>query len=171
MLSNEKLHHQMITLVHEKLYQYIRHPYLDLQEAGLQAGQKVLEIGCGPGFFSVPAAFIVGNQGRLVTIDVNPWAVKCTQEKIAAAGLNNADVLQLDAACTDLPAGSFDLVFVFGFRHPKGDLHPILQEIHRLLKDDGILAWEGTLQPPQTLFTHLDRNSRIVRYRKVRKQL
>jgi hypothetical protein len=44
--------------------------------AGIRSGEEVLEIGCGTGFFTVPAAELVGNKGRVYAVDPHPlgWA-------------------------------------------------------------------------------------------------
>jgi ubiquinone/menaquinone biosynthesis C-methylase UbiE len=64
-----------MSLVHEDLYGLFRDPYKALRAAGLEPGQKVLEVGCGPGFFTVPAAKTVGQGGIVYALDVNPLAI------------------------------------------------------------------------------------------------
>jgi ubiquinone/menaquinone biosynthesis C-methylase UbiE len=44
----------------------VRNPYKLLKAAGLEEGQKVIEVGCGPGFFTIPAARIVGDEGHVL---------------------------------------------------------------------------------------------------------
>jgi 2-polyprenyl-3-methyl-5-hydroxy-6-metoxy-1,4-benzoquinol methylase len=39
---------------------------------GLQ-GRTVVEVGCGTGFFTIPAAQIIGEQGRLVAMDIHSF--------------------------------------------------------------------------------------------------
>jgi ubiquinone/menaquinone biosynthesis C-methylase UbiE len=167
MTLTDKLHFQMISLVHEKLYTFVRNPYQDLRSAGLRGGQVALEIGCGPGFFTLPAAAIVGSHGHLVSLDINPWAVKSTQQKVKEAGLENVEVLLGDASNTGLPCEHFDLIFIFGLGHAEGDLENILVESHRTLKRSGSLAIEGRLQPPDRLFQKLPGSGRILRYHRI----
>jgi len=46
-----------MSLIHDNpLRRKCSNPYKTLEEAGLKSGQKVLEIGCGPGFFTIPTA-------------------------------------------------------------------------------------------------------------------
>ena len=157
---------KMMSFIHETLYGLLRDPYKALDAAGLQAGQAVLEVGCGPGFFTVPAAQVVGEKGSLLAMDVNSLAVEHVRRKIEEAGVTNEQVIVANAARTDLPDRGFDLAFVFGLARPIGGIEAIWVELHRLLKTDGILSVEGRLLPPERLFEPVKRQGRIVRFRK-----
>ena len=167
MSHTNKLHFKMMSFVHETLYGLFRDPYKVLRAAGLEPGQKVLEVGCGPGFFTIPAARIVGEEGSVLAFDINPVAVEHVRRKIEEAGVTNARVIVADATKTDLPAESFDLAFVFGLARPIGDMAAIWAELHRLLKPQGILSIEGRLRPPERLFRFVKRQGRIAQFRKV----
>jgi ubiquinone/menaquinone biosynthesis C-methylase UbiE len=157
---------KMMSFIHGTLYGLFRDPYKALRAAGLKAGQQVLEAGCGPGFFTIPAAEIVGKGGNVIAVDVNPLAVEHVQRKIKKQGVNNAKTILLDAAQTNLPDQGFDLVFVFGFARPIGDMETIWAELHRLLRPAGILSIEGRLRPPSELFQPAKRLGRISQFRK-----
>ena len=144
---------KMMSFVHETVYGLFRDPYKALNAAGLQPGQKVLEVGCGPGFFTLPAARIVGEAGSVLALDVNPLAVEHVRQKIAAR--------------TGLPGQSFDLIFPFGLARPIGDMDKMWIELHRLLKPEGTLSIEGQLRPPLELFHSVKRQGRISQFRKV----
>jgi demethylmenaquinone methyltransferase/2-methoxy-6-polyprenyl-1,4-benzoquinol methylase len=45
-------------------------PLKILEGAGIEPGQTILEVGCGTGFFTMPAARMIGDQGHLVAMDV-----------------------------------------------------------------------------------------------------
>jgi ubiquinone/menaquinone biosynthesis C-methylase UbiE len=167
MSLSDKVHFKMMSLVHETLYGLFRDPYKALSAAGLEPGQKVLEVGCGPGFFTIPAARIVGEEGSVCALDVSPLAVERVRQKIEKEGATNVETVLADAAQTGLPDQSFDLVFVFGLAHPVGDVEIILDELHRLLKPGGILAIEGRPWPSNGLFRPLKRQERISQFRKV----
>jgi demethylmenaquinone methyltransferase/2-methoxy-6-polyprenyl-1,4-benzoquinol methylase len=156
-----------MSFIHETLYGLFRDPYKVLKAAGLQAGQQVLEVGCGPGFFTIPAAEIVGEEGNVIAIDVNQLAVEHVQRKIKTQGVINAKTVLADAVQTNLPDQGFDLVFVFGFVRPIGDMQTIWAELHRLLKPAGVLAVEGSSRPPGGLFQPVKRWRRISQFRKI----
>ena len=80
----------MITFMHDNpLLPLIRNPYKILERAGLKSGQKVVEVGCGPGFFTIPAANIVGEEGFIYAVDTHHLAIKRVNTKIKKAGINN----------------------------------------------------------------------------------
>ena len=79
---------RIIELMHDnRLLPYFKDPYKLLRAAGLEQGQKVLEVGCGPGYFTIPAAEIVGDDGVVCAVDVHPRAIERVKEKIAATGV------------------------------------------------------------------------------------
>jgi ubiquinone/menaquinone biosynthesis C-methylase UbiE len=162
-----KTNFRMMSFIHETLYGLFRDAFKALNAAGLEAGQQVLEVGCGPGFFTIPAAEIVGEGGSVLALDVNPLAVEHVQHKIEAEGVTNAKTLLADAARTNLADQSFDLAFVFGFAHAIGGMDKIWPELHRILKSGGILAVEGRLKPPERLFYPVKHQGRISQFRKV----
>jgi demethylmenaquinone methyltransferase/2-methoxy-6-polyprenyl-1,4-benzoquinol methylase len=167
MSVTNKMYFRMMSLVHETLYGLFRDPYKALNAAGLEPGQSVLEVGCGPGFFTIPAARIVGEKGGVCALDINPLAVERVQQRIEQEGVTNVETILADAAHTGLPGQSFDLAFVFGFARPIGGMGNILTELHRLLKPAGILSVEGRPRIPGELFCPLDRQGRISQFGKV----
>jgi ubiquinone/menaquinone biosynthesis C-methylase UbiE len=112
-----------------------------LSGADALSGQAVLELGCGTGFFTLPAARLIGDRGRLVAMDILPESVALVSGKVKAAGLQNVRVAKGDALATGLDDGSFDTVLLFGVvPAPMLPLSRLLPEVHRLLKPGGNLA-------------------------------
>jgi len=148
--SKQRHHHSnfafwIITIMHDNpLLPLLRNPYKLLKSAGLKPGQIVLEVGCGPGFFTIPAAKIVGDSGLIYAVDVHPLAIKRVKEKIKRETIKNVKTLLANASETELPDQSIDLAFVFGLRYIGGGLENLISEMHRILKPEGILSFEKT---------------------------
>lgn len=135
----------MISVMHDNpLLPLLKNPYRLLESAGLRSGQKVLEVGCGPGFFTIPAAKMVGEKGLIYAIDVNQRAIKRIEEKKRKYGIDNIRPILGNAANSGLEDNSFDLAFVFGLRYIAGGLGNLVSEMQRILKAGGILSFEKT---------------------------
>jgi ubiquinone/menaquinone biosynthesis C-methylase UbiE len=104
-------------------------------------GSTVLEIGCGTGFFTIPAAKLIGENGSLTSIDILQESVDLVSKKVEAAQLNNVNVLKRNVLKTDFNSDTFDIVILFGVvPAPMVPLDQILSEIDRVLKPKGLLA-------------------------------
>jgi ubiquinone/menaquinone biosynthesis C-methylase UbiE len=102
---------------------------------------SVLEVGCGTGFFTIPAAKMIGPHGHYVAMDILPGSVELVAKKVQAARLQNVRVIEGDALKTNLDSESFNIVILFGvIPAPMLPLAPLLTEMHRILKPEGNLA-------------------------------
>jgi demethylmenaquinone methyltransferase/2-methoxy-6-polyprenyl-1,4-benzoquinol methylase len=105
------------------------------------SGLKVLEIGCGTGFFTIPISKLIGDNGSLTSIDILQESVDLVSKKVEAAKLNNVNVIKRNVLETDFNSGIFDVVILFGvIPAPMVPLDQILSEINRVLKPKGVLA-------------------------------
>src|SRR6185436_3709048 len=62
-----------------------------LRRAGLSAGMRVLDIGCGVGELSMVAARLVGRSGRVTGIDIDEGALALAVARAREQGLNQID--------------------------------------------------------------------------------
>jgi len=104
-------------------------------------GLTVLEIGCGTGFFTIPIANLIGDNGSLTSIDILQESVDLVSQKVEKANLKNVNILKRDTLNTEFPPASFDIVILFGIvPAPMLSLNQVLTEIHRVLKPNGVLS-------------------------------
>ena len=170
----ERYHHSsfafgIISLMHDNpLIPIFRNPYRLLKAAGIKPGQKVLEVGCGPGFFTIPAAKIVGEEGSIYAVDVHPLAIKKVKEKVEREGIKNVNPIFVNASDTGLPDQSIDLAFIFGLRYIAGGMENLISEMHRILKPGGVLSFEKTRGAEKKLIDDVEREGFIHSGRKAR---
>jgi SAM-dependent methyltransferase len=100
--EQERLQKQAEQLAHEAAWL--------LDQIGVSAGARVLEIGCGPRVCLDLLAARVGPAGSVVGIERSDEAVALARKFIAERDLRNVEVLEGDARSTSLPKASFDLV-------------------------------------------------------------
>jgi ubiquinone/menaquinone biosynthesis C-methylase UbiE len=111
-----------------------------LNEAGISPGACVLDYGCGPGSYSIAAAELVGETGKVVALDIHPMAMEVVQKKAAKRGLIN-----IEPICAADPSGveseSIDVVLLYDTFHMLGDQDGVLRELHRALTPDGVMSF------------------------------
>jgi len=133
------LHFRLMAL--SLLFRDIIHPpEAMLNEAGIKAGFHVLDFGCGPGSYALPAAQTVGITGRVYALDVHPLAVQRVQLMAVKKGLTNMQTILSDGM-TNLPDGIIDVVLCYDMFHELREPDKVLAELRRVLKPEGILSF------------------------------
>jgi len=132
--------------------------------------QKVLEVGCGPGFFTMPAAKIVGEEGVVYAADVHPLAIERAKGKIEREGMKNVKPMLANASETGLPDQSIDLAFIFGLRYIAGGLKNVVVE-NRILKPGGVLSFEKTKSSAKKLIVEVERSGFVYSGRQASKDI
>ncbi len=157
------------------LRRWLINPVKTLRGADIQPGQTVLEVGCGTGFFTIPAAYLIGDQGCLVAMDVLSGYIERVSKKVQAADLKNVRVVKRDALDTELDDASIDMVLLFGvIPFPSLPLNRLLPEMHRVLKPEGSLAvWLFPISfgVPKSilrsrLFTYISKRNGVYNYKR-----
>ena len=110
-----------------------------LADVGLKSGMTFADIGCGQGFFTIPAAKIVGESGKVYASDISETNIQKLREKVDGAGLTNiimetgkAEDLILCDACADIV---FFGIVLHDFENPS----KVLAKARSMLKKTGKL--------------------------------
>ena len=112
-----------------------------LKEANLKSGDIILDYGCGPGNYSVPAAQIVGDKGKVFAADMHPLSAQFVLKNARKAQVSNIETI-LTSCKTGLNENSIDVILLFDVFHYFKEIKPIFSELKRVLKPDGTLALE-----------------------------
>lgn len=117
-----------------------RAPMLDLLDAaGFRAGQRLLDLGCGPGWSSVELARRAGPGGFVQARDASPRMIAAAVARAQADGLTWIHAELADAAAP-LPPASFDGVYARWIFCWLPDPLPALRAVARGLRPGGRLA-------------------------------
>jgi ubiquinone/menaquinone biosynthesis C-methylase UbiE len=111
-----------------------------LDHAAPELGERVIDIGCGSGTTVLELAGRVGPSGHVLGADVSKPSVEKARERVAAAGVPQAEIVLCDVSNHIFPANSFDLAFsrfgVMFFADPVATF----ANIRKAMKPDGRLA-------------------------------
>ncbi|WP_406403266.1 class I SAM-dependent methyltransferase [Streptomyces uncialis] len=125
-----------------------------VESARLGRGQHVLDVGCGRGACTVPAAETVGDEGRVSAIDASPAMVRATSALVAELSLGQVSVEEGDAMSPAFPVGSFDAVVAGLVVFMLPDPAIALRNYATLLRPGGRLAM-SSFGPVDPRFFHV----------------
>jgi len=146
-----------------------------LKKAGVEEGQVIVDLGCGPSRFTILATRIVGPEGKVYALDIHPLNTAIVAARIAIGGLKNVSVMLADCCATRLPDKAIDLIFINDAFH-EFDKVGCLKEAARILKADGILAIDEhemkeskllRIVAEVNLFSLAEKDKRLYKFRKL----
>lgn len=109
-----------------------------LDQIGVEAGWRCLDLGCGPGGITDLLSARAGSTGQVVGLDADPVFLHHARER--ARGRTNIEFVAGDAYRTGLPRGSFDLVHVRFVASTAGEPAALLEEMIGLTRAGGTVA-------------------------------
>ncbi|MBN1534583.1 MAG: methyltransferase domain-containing protein [Spirochaetes bacterium] len=111
-----------------------------LRLAGLRAGDRMIDIGAGSGYFAIPAAGIAGDGGSVTAVDVSEAMLTILRERVESAGVRNVDIVLSTEYGLDVPSESHDLALLCTVLHEVDDRERFLREARRVLRPGGRIA-------------------------------
>ena len=120
-----------------------------LANLGIEEGQTVCDFGCGNGYYTLPIAKMVGSEGRVIAVDLQPEMLGFLVKRTAAAGIGNVVPVEATLTNTGLEPASCDSIVLVDVYHEVSHPVTVLAGLRQALKPGGrlILAEFRTEDP------------------------
>ncbi|HEX3788821.1 MAG TPA: class I SAM-dependent methyltransferase [Pseudonocardiaceae bacterium] len=140
--------HQAAFLLDNPIRRFLTDPKTVIDQLKLTGHEQVLELGPGPGFYSVAIAREL-TDGRLELFDLQPQMLDKARRKLDRAGCHNVDFRSGEASAA-LPFAdrTFDVAFLAAVIGEVPDKTACVRALADVLKPGGVLAfYEGVFDP------------------------
>ena len=118
-------------------------PFLILSFSGINLHDTVADIGCGPGFFTIPLAkYLIS--GKLYALDVDDEMLDACRQNVNQSHMGNVEILKCSDFEFPLERGSLDGAFLAFVVQQSPDKLRFLRAVRELLQPRGwctILEW------------------------------
>jgi ubiquinone/menaquinone biosynthesis C-methylase UbiE len=116
-----------------------------LRKIGIRRGQTVLDFGCGSGNYTIPAARIVGEEGRVYALDKDERALDELMQRAETEGLRNIRRIETSGEVEiRLDTESVDAVLLYDifWYFPLSDdrLTKLLSEVYSIATTDALIS-------------------------------
>jgi ubiquinone/menaquinone biosynthesis C-methylase UbiE len=109
-------------------------------------GMTVLDFGCGPGYFTIEIAALVGQSGRVFAVDLQEGMLQLVRQKIAKTGLETRIILHKCETDRIGLTDKVDFALVFYVLHEIPDQKAFFTELTSILKPGGEVL---VVEPPR----------------------
>jgi ubiquinone/menaquinone biosynthesis C-methylase UbiE len=149
----------------EALYQIadaVRRRRIVREALAASPGERVLDVGCGPGFYCAELAADVGSSGSVVGVDSSPAMLGLAGRR--CAGNERVELLSGDAVSLPVDDASFDAAVCVQVLEYVADPTVALAEMHRVLRPGGrVVVWDVDWATVSVHALDAARNERVMR--------
>jgi ubiquinone/menaquinone biosynthesis C-methylase UbiE len=125
-------------------------------------GDRVLDVGCGPGFYVAELAGQVGPTGSVTGVDASPQTLELARRR--TRDRDNVTLHLADATDLPVPGGAFDAALSVQVLEYVADVDAALAELHRALAPGGrVVIWDVDWSTVSWHSTDPSRMARVLR--------
>ncbi|WBW96942.1 class I SAM-dependent methyltransferase [Oceanirhabdus sp. W0125-5] len=128
---------------HEKVKHWEEYEGVEvLKSIGVKEGASIIDFGCGFGHYAISASQAIGAKGKVYAVDIDKRILKFAEERISNRGISNIITVHSKERNTlDFEDDTMDIILLYDIMHGTSiDRFEFLKEVHRVLKEDGILS-------------------------------
>jgi ubiquinone/menaquinone biosynthesis C-methylase UbiE len=127
-------------------------PQLVLDELDIRAGQAVADLGCGSGYYAFRMSQLVGDNGKVFAIDIEPRMLQFVRERSQREGASNVEPILATPLDPNLRPNSVDLLLMVDVYHELDHPFEVMQKVREALKPGGRVALvEYRAEDPQVM--------------------
>jgi len=115
-------------------------PEETLVKAGIKPGDIILDLGCGMGYFTFPAARMIGPKGAVYALDISGVMLAEVRSKAASSGIFNIQTFQVGQSKLGIPEAPYTLALLCDTLHEVDDKPAFLAAVSAALKPGARLS-------------------------------
>ena len=147
--------HQIAFMLDNPIRRFFQNPK-KLLEPYIQEGETVMDLGCGPGFFTIDMAKLVGSKGKVIAVDLQDKMLDHVRKKAKKHHIE--DRIRF-FKCEQGMAGfnqKAGFILAYYMVHEAPSSFQLLKELKNILKDDGkVLIVEPKMHVKKTTFKRM----------------
>jgi arsenite methyltransferase len=144
---------EWINSIPEKIWSYCAAVGNPFRAGDLHSGETVLDIGCGAGVDLCVASLLVGDNGKVLGVDVTPAMVEKSRRHAELSGRSNITVYQDSIEKLPVEDSSVDVVISNGAINLSLSKESVFSEIYRVLKMNGRLFFCDMIKDENNIST------------------
>jgi ubiquinone/menaquinone biosynthesis C-methylase UbiE len=157
-----------------KIRRYLQNPQKILKPF-VNEGMRVLDIGCGPGFFSIELAKLVGDSGKVFAVDLQDGMLQKVRDKIKGTELEERITLIKSDQDKFIVPEKVDFILAFYMVHEVPDKNKLFNDLINILENKGQLLlvepklfhvskkeFTATLQLAETLGFRINKGPKLL---------
>ena len=120
-------------------------PEQTLINLNLEEGDIMADIGCGIGYFTIPASKIVGDNGKIFAMDISSEMLQDVVVKVKESNITNVEITLTEENDLKLEDDKVTFAFISTVLHEANEKENFLNEIKRIISPKGkiaIVEWE-----------------------------
>ena len=137
LLHRERVCPWWLCFTFDNVFRTLFHDPEQILRPYVHEGNAALDIGPGMGYFTIPMARMVGENGRVIAADIQERMLAGIKKRAVRSGLQDRIIVHLCSSHTFGLNGTFDFILAFWMLHEVPDKNRFLAELFSLLKDNG----------------------------------